>query len=162
RRAMGGPGDLGGAYRRVVGLEVPVVDGVGVHEVVAGTGVQAREQLRALGRVDRVPAHGRHDVGLEGLDRARPLGQALALHAELDAAGEQDLHADADAQHGTAAREAPVDDPVPARLLQTLHTGREGADTGDEEPVRVHRRVEVARYLDLGARAREGAFGGAD
>ena len=55
------------------------------------------------GDVDGVPAHVGHDGRLEPLDGARPLVAALGLDAVLDAALEQDLHADADAQHRTAA-----------------------------------------------------------
>ena len=56
-------------------------------------------------------------VGLQRLDRAGPLVEALGLHAVLDAAREEDLHADADAHHRAAAGQPAVDDPVAARLL---------------------------------------------
>jgi hypothetical protein len=103
-----------------------------------------------------------HDLGLERLDRAGPLVEALALHAVLDATGEEDLHADADAHDRAAAGQPAVDDPVAARLAQARHAGGEGADARHEQPVGVHGLVVVTRYLDVGSRAREGTLGGAD
>ena len=68
--------------------------------------------------VDGVPAHvrqhGRRQLG----DDARPLAEALGVDAALDAALEEHLHADADAQHRTAAGEPAVDDLVAADRVQ--------------------------------------------
>ena len=60
--------------------------------------------------VDGVPAHVRQHRGVEFGHDAGPLAETLGVDAALDAALEQHLHADADAEHGPAAREAPLDE----------------------------------------------------
>ena len=79
----------------------------------------------------------RHDRRLQPLDDARPLVAAVGLDAVLDPAGEQDLHAHADAEHGPAAGEPPADHLVAPYAAQAGHARRERADAGDDEPVGV-------------------------
>ncbi len=100
----------------------------------------------------------RQHVGLETLDRARPLPAAVRLDAELDAALEQDLHADADAQDRASARESLADDPVTADRQQSLHARRERSDAGNHQSVGSERHLRVGGHLDLGAGASEGAL----
>ena len=80
------------------------------------------------GRLDGVPAHVRHDRRLEPVDRAGPLVAALGVDAVLDAPLEQDLHADADAEHRAAAGEPAADDLVAADAAQPCHARGERAD----------------------------------
>jgi hypothetical protein len=98
-----------------------------------------------------------HDLGLERLDGAWPLVEALALHAVLDAAGEEDLHADADAHDRAAAGQPAVDDPVAAGLAQARHAGGEGADAGHQQAVGVQGLVVVTRDLDVSGPCRSHA-----
>ena len=65
--------------------------------------------------------------------------EALGVDAALDAALEQHLHADADAEHGPAAGEAPLDELVAAARAQRLHDGAERADAGHDEAVGLER-----------------------
>jgi hypothetical protein len=94
-------------------------------------------------------------------DGAGPFGQARGLDAVLDATGEEDLHADADAQYRAAAGQPALDDPVPASLVQALHAGGEGTDPWHQQPVGRHGRVEVTGDLDIGADMGQGPLGGA-
>ena len=72
----------GGEERDVVGrptsasrrVALPLLRGVGVHEIEPGVGVQSREQRGARGRVDGVPAHVRESPGR----RAGPPSPATA------------------------------------------------------------------------------------
>ena len=86
-----------------------------------------------------------HDGRLQPLDDARPLVAALGLDAVLDAALEQHLHADADAQHRPAAGEPAADDPVALDRAQPAMQAANAPDARDDEPVGVQRRVEVGR-----------------
>ena len=61
--------------------------------------------------------------------------QPVRLDPELDAAGEQDLHADADAEHGPARRHPVGDDLLPADLAQPRHARLERADPGHHQTV---------------------------
>ncbi len=124
--------------------------------------LEAREQRRPLGHVDRVPAHVREHVRLDPVDRAGPLPQAGHVDVALDAAVEHDLHADADAQHRAAARQTTVDDAVAAGRTQRGHHGGERPDPGDEEAVGLVRPLRVARQLDIGAGQLERLDGGVD
>ena len=77
----------------------------------------------------------RHHVGLEPGHGAGPLVAALGLDAVLDAAREEDLHADADAEHRAPARQPAADDPLALDRAQARHAGGVRADTGHHEPV---------------------------
>ena len=145
----------------VVGDEVPGPGGVGVHEVEPLV-LDAREQARAGRHLDRVPAHVGHDVGLEPGDQPRPLVAPVGLDAVLDASGEEDLHADADAEHRTPAGEPPADDPLALDRTQPGHARGVRPDTGHDEAVRRERGVEVAGQGDRGAGALDGAHDGAE
>ena len=130
--------------RRAVGGEREVADAVGVHEVEALVG-QAVEQHAARGGVDGVPAHVRQDRRLQLLDDAGPLAAALGVVAVLDAAVEEDLHADADAEHRPPAGQPAVDDPRAVDGAQPGHAGGEGAHARDDEAVGVQRGLRGRR-----------------
>ena len=93
------------------------------------------KSTRVRGRLHRVPA----DVGQHGrrqlVDETRPFAEAFGVGAALDAAVEQHLHADADAEHRPAARETATDQFGAAHGIQPGHHGGERADAGDEEAV---------------------------
>ena len=88
------------------------------------------------------------------VDDARPLPETLGVDAALDAALEEDLHADADAEHRPSAGEAAFDELVAAAGSQRLHDGTERADAGDDEPVGVEHERPVGGQSRIGARAR--------
>src|SRR5438309_1584983 len=88
----------GGCRASTVQAEREVTDAVGVHEVEALVG-EAVEEHGVLGGGDGVPAHVRQHGRLELLHHAGPLAAALGVLTVLDPALEEDLHADADAQH---------------------------------------------------------------
>ena len=81
----------------------------------------------------------RQDRRGELLDDAGPLAAALGVVPVLDAALEQDLHPDADAEDRSAAGQPPPDDPGPVDGAQARHAGGERADAGDDETVGVGR-----------------------
>ncbi len=95
-------------------VEVPLLRGERVHEVEALV-LDAVEEHRALVGASTVfqPMCG-STGGRQLGDDARPLAEALGVDAALDAALEQHLHADADAEHRAAAGETAVDDLVAA------------------------------------------------
>ena len=138
--------------------EREVADAVGVHEVEALVG-EAVEQGGALRRLDGVPAHVRQDRRLELLDDAGPLTAAVGVAAVLDAALEQDLHADADAQHGAAAGEAPADDLRSVDGTEPLHAGGESTHPRNDEAVGVQGGLRVRRHGHVGADAGERPLG---
>ena len=134
-------------------------DAVGVHEVEPLV-LDAREQRGALGGLDGVPAHVRDDRRLQPLDRPGPLAAALGLDAVLDAALEEHLHADADAEHRPAAGQPPPDHRVAAHRAQPVHAGGERADAGHDQAVGVQRGLAVGgQSVDLGAGPLERADG---
>ena len=92
------------------------------------------EQHAARGAVDLVPAHVRQDGGLQLLDDAGPLAAALGVVAVLDAAVEQDLHADADAEHRAAAGEPAADDLGPSTALQPSMQAAKAPTPGTTRP----------------------------
>lgn len=92
---------------------------------------------------------------MQAVDDARPLPQPLGVHAVLVARLEHHLHADADAEHGTAAGETATDDLVAAHGAQALHHGGERTDPGHDEAVSRLGGGTVVRQLDLGADALE-------
>ena len=102
---------------QVVGHQGPVADGVGVHEVEALV-LDAGEQGGPGGGLDGVPAHVRDHRRLEPLDGAGPLAAPLGGDAVLHPGLEEDLHAHADAEHRTAAREPAADHLVTAHRAQ--------------------------------------------
>ena len=87
----------------------------------------------------------RQDRRLQLLDDAGPLAAALGVVAVLDPAVEEDLHADADAEHRAAAGQPPADDPGAVDRAQPGHAGGEGADAGDDEAVGVQRGLRGRR-----------------
>ena len=97
----------------------------------------------------------------EPLDHAGPLAQALGRPPCSTPRVEHDLHADADAEHRTAAGEPPADHLVAAHGAQAGHAGGEGADAGHDQAVGRLGRGAVGGQLDLGADALERADGGA-
>ena len=99
---------------------------------------------------------------LQPLDDARPLVAARGLDAVLDAALEEDLHADADAEHRSAAGQPPADHLVTADRPQAGHARGERADAGHDEPVGLLRRRAVGGQRHLGAGPLEGAHGRAE
>ena len=142
----------------VVLAEGEVADAVGVHEVEALV-LDAVEEHAARRDVDLVPAHVRQDGGLQLLDHAGPLAAALGVVAVLDAAVEEDLHPDADAEHRTATGEAAADDPGAVDGLEALHARGEGADAGDDEAVGVQGGLRVGGHRDVGTHAGQRALG---
>ena len=77
--------------------------------------------------------------------------QPCDLDAELDAAREQDLHADAHPEHRPAGSDPLGDDLVAADLPQPGHAGLVRADPGHHQPVGARGRIGVGGHLDLGA-----------
>jgi len=83
--------------------------------------------------------------------RPRPLSAARRLNPKFDAAGEQDLHADADPEHRAAGGHPLGDDPLPRDLAQAGHTRFEGADAGYHQPVGGRCRTRVGGDFHRGA-----------
>src|SRR5690606_2962206 len=137
------------------GAQLPLEHPVGGDEVEAGVGVEAGEEHAARRGLDGVPAHVGQHRRVEPLDGAGPLGAAAGLGAVLDAAGEQDLHADADAQHRPAAGQPPADDLLAAYALETGHARGERADARHHQAVALGRGLEVGRDGHAGARPGE-------
>jgi hypothetical protein len=106
-----------------------------VHEVEPLV-LDAAEEARALAGLDRVPAHVRQHRRVELGDDARPLAHALGVDAALDAALEEHLHADADAEHRPAARRAALDELVAAAGAQRSMTARNAPTPGTTSPSR--------------------------
>src|SRR5690606_7210282 len=102
---------------------------------------------------------GQH-VGVESADSAGPLAEAVGVVAAFVAVLEQDLHADADAEHVPPAGEAAVDDFGAVHGGELLHDGGEGADPGDDEAVCFFGGAPVGGDGDGGAGVLEGAGGG--
>src|SRR4051794_20559590 len=147
-----GPGDqgLGEWTGWSLVTEREVAHTVGMDEVETLVG-QILEQHAARRHVDGVPAHVREHGGLQPLDDARPLPASLRIVAVLHAAVEEDLHADADAQDGTATGQPAADDPRPVDGAQARHAGGEGTDPGDDQPVGVQGGIAVGGDRDVGA-----------
>src|SRR5699024_3768313 len=106
-----GPVDQGRAGP-AVGVQLPLLDPVGVDEVEALVGWEAIEHLAARGvGFHGVPAHVRQDLRVEATDGTRPLPRALDLRAAVGAVGEfyavfeEDMHAHANAENWTDAGE---------------------------------------------------------
>ena len=85
-----------------------------------------------------------------------------ALDAELDPAGEQDLHPDADTEHRPARRYPRINDLFTADAVQTAHTGFERADAGDHQPISLQRLRLVCCHLDVGAHPLQGTLRGTE
>ena len=115
------------------------------------------------GDLDGVPAHVRHDRRLQPLDHARPLVAALGLDAVLDAALEQHLHADADAEHRPPAGEPATDQRADRRRRAARPCRRRTRRRRARRARRPSsRRVRSAVSVDVGAGALEGAHGRAE
>ena len=80
----------------------------------------------------------------------------------LDAALEEHLHADADAEHGTAAGEPPLDELVATARAQRLHDGTERAHTRNDQAVRLEHEGAVGGETRIGPGRRERLDGGVD
>ena len=93
-------------------------------------------------------------------DGAGPLAHPGGLDAVLDAALEQDLHADADPQDRSATGQSPPDDPIPADGEQSGHARRVRPDARYHQSVGVQRRIEVGRHGHLGPDPLQRAGGG--
>ena len=89
-----------------------------MHEVEAFV-LDAREELAALGRRDGVPAHVRDD-GAGSSSTVPGHSPSPGAHAVLDALFEEDLVADADAQHRAAAGDAAADPADGADVVELL------------------------------------------
>ena len=111
---------------------------------------------RALARLDGVPAHVRQHRRVEFGDDARPLAEALGVDAALDAALEQHLHADADAEHRPAAGEPTVDDLVAATARSASMTARKAPTPGTTSPSASSMSPRSAVSRDVGARRARG------
>ena len=109
---------------------------------------------------DRVPADVRHleTVHVELLDRALEQADALPA-AELGRALEQQLHPQADPEHGPARLDELAQQVVVAEPAHLLHGLREGADAGQHHAVRAADTLVVARDLGLGAHVLERLLG---
>ena len=88
------------------------------------------------------------------------VGADVTVTADLDAAGEQHLHADADAEDRAAALDAGGDHLFAADPADAGHTGGERADAGNDEPVGFERGVEVGGHRDNRTRSDQGPLGG--
>ena len=141
-----------------IGVALPGLRGVGVHEVEPGIGVQPLEQPTARRGVDDVPAHVRDHRGVQTGDRSGPLTATPTLDSELNTAGEQDLHADADPEHRTACRHPLSNDAVTADGVQPGHAGFERADTRYHQPVGLKCSVSVRGDFDIRPRPLQGAL----
>ena len=129
-----------GARVRSLVTQRPVAHGVGVHEVEP-LALDAGEQ-HACPRGPRRCSSPCAARRAPAAARRRPghSSQPCGLDAVLDAALEEHLHADADAEHRAAAGEPAADHLVAADRAQPGHAGGEGADAGDDQTVGVHRR----------------------
>ena len=108
---------------------------VRVDEVEAACRGQAGEQHRAGRRVDGVPAHvrqpgARQPVTAPG-SSPRPLVTTPCSSPDV----EEDLHADADAQHRPAGRDPLGDHRAGAERVDPGHAGRVRPDAGHDQPV---------------------------
>ena len=147
-----------------------VVPGVGAFAAV----MEGLDGVRGGQVVDRRLAGGRPVLGIcvgmqvmfehgdEHGVRTAGLGEWPGVVAVLDAALEEDLHADADAEHRPPAGEPLADDPVPLHVQQPRHAGGVGTDTGHDQAVGFDGRMRVGGDLDIGPGARHSAFGGAE
>ena len=157
------PRDLGAARAPAARRQHPVAQAVRVHEVEALVTRVRRTSASRRRRLDGVPAHVRHDRRLQALDDAGPLAASLGAHAVLDALGEQDLHADADAQHRTSGDQATLDD---AHAVDR-HGDPACTPRTHRRPARADRRPRPHRArrsvsVDLGTSALDGAHGRAE
>src|SRR5699024_6072837 len=73
-----------------------------------------------------------------------------------------DLHSDADSEHGTAARDPPLDQLAAAHGIELLHHRAEGAHAGHEQTVSVGDQAPVARQAGVRAGGLERLDGGMD
>ena len=90
-------------------FELPLLRGVGVHEVETFIFDAAEQHAALIGR-NGVPAHVRQYGSVELGHRARPLSEALGILTALDTVFEEHLHTDAHAEHGPPARKPAFDD----------------------------------------------------
>ena len=135
---LGGGDDVG----RILG---PRRQRVHVVEGAALAGQSRGERRRAL-EADVVPADVR-DPQPAGVQRAHLAGEQPEAVGELVLLGalEQQLHAQADAQHGRAGRGGGPDALVEAELDEVAHALRERPDARDDERVGRLQRRRVAR-----------------
>ena len=80
----------------------------------------------------------------------------------LHPAGEQHLHADADAEDRAAELDPAGDELVAADRAEAGHAGGERADAGDDEAVAVEGGVRVGGHGHVGADPGEGPLGRAE
>jgi hypothetical protein len=102
----------------------------------------------------------RQDRGVKALDGAGEDAAAFGAQAEFHAFGEEDLHADADAEDRAAGLDPARDHLLAADAPDARHAGGERADAGDDEAIALGGLVKVGGDRDIGADAGEGAFGG--
>ena len=86
----------------------------------------------------------RHDRRLQPLDDARPLAEPSVVDAVLDAALEQHLHADADAEHRAPAGQPAADDLVALDGAQPVMHAANAPTPGTTSPSHVQRGVRSA------------------
>src|SRR5699024_9318428 len=82
---------------------------------------------------------------------SRPAPATIARDAVFDPVREQNLHADADAEHRTTVSEAAFDDLVATDRSQPLHARTERTDPGNDQAVGVQRHIEVTGQRDIDA-----------
>ena len=127
-----------------------------VDEVEGRLGVDPVGQRRLALPADRFPADVRDlEPGrLERRDVAGEQPEAIGA-AELARALEEELHPQADAEHGGALPRALGDQPVEPQLSHALDRLREGTHAGEDEPVGGASRLGVGGPRDLDADALE-------
>ncbi len=72
--------------------------------------------------------------------------------------GEQDLHANADAENRPPAGQSLADHLIATDPAEPRHAGREGAHARNDQPVRVQRGVTVGGHLGVRTDAGKGAL----
>ena len=150
---------VGGPGQQCAWVTLPGLCGVGVHKIEPGVGIHALEQPTARCGIDNVPAHVRNHRRVQSGDLTRPLAAPGALNPELDAPGEQNLHADTHAEHRPAGRYPFGDDAVPVDRAQSAHTGLKGSHARHHQAIGCHGRGAISRHRDIGANTLQRTLG---
>ncbi|GAA1843396.1 hypothetical protein GCM10009796_02460 [Microbacterium koreense] len=102
--------------------------------------------------------HGRVEFG----HGAGPLAESFGVDAALDAAVEEHLHPDTDAEYGASSRKAPPDQLVAPAGSQRVHDRRERADARDDESIGIHHQTSISGEPGIGAGGIERLHRGVD